>query len=55
MKKVIVQVSHNYRSARLILIKRPPTEGFAWLKYEDDGQEIEANLQDVQLIALVEG
>jgi ParB family chromosome partitioning protein len=39
----------------LILTKRPPAEGFAWLKYDDDGHEVEANLAEVQLVALVEG
>lgn len=55
MKKAIVQVQHNDRPARIILTRRPPAEGFAWLKYEDDGQEFEANLAKVQLVALLEG
>ncbi|CCD35602.1 Chromosome (plasmid) partitioning protein ParB [Candidatus Paraburkholderia kirkii UZHbot1] len=53
LKKAILQVRHDDRPARLILTKRPPAEGFAWLKY-DDGHEIEANLAEVQLVALVE-
>lgn len=55
LKKAIVQVQHNDRPARLILNRRPPTEGFAWLKYDDDGHEFEANLAQVQLVALLEG
>ena len=55
LKKAIVQVQHNERPARLILNRRPPAEGFAWLKYEDDGQEFEANLSSVTLVALLEG
>ena len=55
LKKAIVQVQHNDRPARIILSRRPPAEGFAWLKYEDDGQEFEANLAQVQLVALLEG
>lgn len=55
LKKAIVQVQHNDRPARLILSRRPPTEGFAWLKYDDDGHEFEANLAQVQLVALLEG
>ncbi|HHW3010610.1 TPA: transcriptional repressor KorB C-terminal beta-barrel domain-containing protein, partial [Pseudomonas aeruginosa] len=43
------------RPARLILNRRPPAEGWAWLKYEDDGQEFEADLGTVQLVALLEG
>ena len=55
LKKAIIQVQHNERPARLILNRRPPAEGFAWLKYDDDGHEFEANLAQVQLVALVEG
>ena len=49
------QVKHDDRPARLILNRRPPAEGWAWLKYEDDGQEFEADLGTVQLVALLEG
>jgi ParB family transcriptional regulator, chromosome partitioning protein len=55
LKKAIIQVQHNERPARLILNRRPPAEGFAWLKYDDDGHEFEANLAQVQLVALLEG
>lgn len=55
LKKAVVQVLHDDRAARLILNRRPPAEGFAWLKYDDDGQEFEADLSQVQLVALLEG
>lgn len=55
LKKAIIQVQHDERPARLILNRRPPAEGFAWLKYDDDGHEFEANLAQVQLVALLEG
>jgi ParB family chromosome partitioning protein len=54
-KKAIVQVRHDDRLARLILTKKPQGAGFAWLKYDDDGQEIETDLNDVQLVAVIEG
>ncbi|QSQ54834.1 ParB/RepB/Spo0J family partition protein (plasmid) [Xanthomonas translucens pv. undulosa] len=54
LKKAIIQVKHDDRPARLILNRRPPAEGWAWLKYEDDGQEFEADLGTVQLVALLE-
>jgi ParB family chromosome partitioning protein len=54
LKKAIVQVRHDGRPARLLLDRRP-TPGFAWLKYDDDGQEIESDLSLVQLVAVVEG
>lgn len=55
IKKAIIQVTHDDRPARINLSRRPPAEGFAWIKYDDDGQEVEVNLGDVQLVALVEG
>jgi ParB family chromosome partitioning protein len=55
LKKTVVQVRRDDRPARLILNRRPPTDGWAWLKYEDDGQECEADLATVQLVALIEG
>lgn len=55
IKKAIVQVRHNERPARLLLNRRPPAEGFAWLKYDDDGEEFEASLSTVQLVAVFEG
>lgn len=55
LKKAIIQVQHDERPARLILNRRPPADGFAWLKYDDDGHEFEANLAQVRLVALLEG
>lgn len=54
-KKAIVQIWHDGRPARLILDKRPSSEGFAHIKYDEDGHEIEADLGDVKLIAVLEG
>ncbi|WP_322075516.1 transcriptional repressor gene korB [Burkholderia cenocepacia] len=55
LKKAIVQVEHDGRPARIMLTKRPPADGWAWLKYEDDGQEFETELHAVKLIAVIEG
>ncbi|MGS0754736.1 transcriptional repressor gene korB [Roseateles sp. GG27B] len=55
LKKAIIQVTHNHRQARLQLGRRPSADGFAWLKYEDDGHEFEADLSSVQLVAVLEG
>jgi len=54
-KKAIVRVLHDNRVARIMLDRRPPAEGLAWIKYEDDGYEFEAPLRDVQLTAILEG
>ena len=53
--KLIVKVLHNNRVAQLMLDHRMPVKGYAWVKYEADGNEIEAALRDVQLIAIEEG
>jgi len=55
LKKAIIQVSHDNRAAQLILNRRPPREGWAWFKYEDNNQEFKAKLSTVQLVALLEG
>lgn len=55
LKKAIIQVQYKERPARLMLNRRPPCDGFAWLKYEDDGQEIEASLAAVTITAIIEG
>ncbi|WP_275099889.1 transcriptional repressor gene korB [Sedimenticola hydrogenitrophicus] len=55
LKKAIVLVTHDGRAARLILNRRPPTDGFAWLKDELDGHEYEADLTQVQLVSIMEG
>lgn len=55
IKRAIVQVQHDGRPARIILDRRPPASGWAWLKYEDDGAEFEVALLTVQLIEILEG
>ncbi|MBS0174770.1 MAG: chromosome partitioning protein ParB, partial [Nitrospira sp.] len=55
LKRVIIQVEHRGRRARLLLNKRPSTAGWAWLTYEDGGNELEARLADMKLVALIEG
>ncbi len=55
LKKAVVIVDHDGRRARLMLTRRPPSDGYAWLKYEDDGHEFEAELAQVRLISLLEG
>jgi ParB family chromosome partitioning protein len=55
LNNVIVKVLHYNRVARLMLDRSPPEKGYAWLKYDDDGNEFEATLRDVQLIAVEEG
>lgn len=55
LRKAILQVEHDGRVARLILDRRPRAQGWAWLRYEDEGMEREADLARVKLVALIEG
>ena len=51
--RAILQVRHHRRLAQLLWHRRPVQKGFAWLKYEDNGEEVEAPLADVKLVALL--
>jgi ParB family transcriptional regulator, chromosome partitioning protein len=54
-KRVLhVQVKHEGRLARLILTRMPLTPGYTWLRYEDDENEFEADLSQIQLVAIIE-
>ncbi len=55
LKKAIVLVLHENRSARMILNRRPSSDGMGWFKYEDDGEEFECDLGEIQLTAVIEG
>jgi ParB family chromosome partitioning protein len=53
--KSILLVEHAGRPARLNLQRRPLAVGQGWLKYEDDGQEVECKLAELKLVAILEG
>jgi ParB family chromosome partitioning protein len=55
LRNPVVLVRHNNRHARLLLNRRPEGPGRAWLKYDDDGAEIEAEMNEVELLAIIEG
>lgn len=55
LKRAVIRVRHDDRLACLVLHRRPMSDGFGWLKYDDDNQEKEVNLVGVQLVSLVEG
>ena len=55
LKKTIIKVQYKSRAARLLLNRRPSAEGLGWLQYDDDGHESEANLNEVLLVAVLEG
>ena len=53
--KTIVLVRHGKRQAQLLLNRRPPETGWAWVRYEDNRQDAKVDLQQVRLVAIVEG
>jgi ParB family transcriptional regulator, chromosome partitioning protein len=55
LKKAIIKVQYKGRAARLLLNRRPRAEGLGWLQYDDDGHEAEANLNEVLLVAVLDG
>lgn len=55
IRKTILLVEHAGRPARLNLKRRPLAVGQGWLKYEDNGQEVECNLAEIKLVAILEG
>jgi ParB family chromosome partitioning protein len=52
--KAIVHVEYEGRLARLMLERRPPASGWAWLKYKEGGEEFEAALSTVRLTEILE-
>ena len=54
LRRSIVRVSQSGRTARLILTRRPSSEGRGWLRYEDDGSEAEVDLKGVSLVAVTD-
>lgn len=55
LKKAIVQIEVFGRAGQLVLNKRPSGHGQAWIKYEDDGEEVEISLEQVKIVAIIEG
>lgn len=55
IKKAIILGMYKKRAVRLLTNKRWSAEGFAWVKYEDNGEEIEIELGDLKLNRLIEG
>lgn len=54
LRKAIVQIRHDERPGRLLLDRRAPA-GLAWIKYDDDGAEVEIEIGTAALVGIVEG
>lgn len=55
IKKAFIVGTYQDRSARLITGKRWSADGLAWIKFEDDGQEVEIVIGEFKLNRLIEG
>lgn len=53
IKKAIIQVKYDEREARLLTDRRA-AYGLAWIKHDDDGHEVEVDLNQVRLVAVIE-
>lgn len=53
IQKPTLQVKHDNRYARLIIDRKPSNIGMAWLIYDDCNSEIEVQLINVELIAII--
>ena len=49
LRRAVLQVRHHRRLAQLLWQRRPVEKGFAWLKYDDMGEEAQTPLAEVKL------
>ena len=54
IKKSIILGTYRNRAVRLMVNKRWSADGFAWVKYEDNGEEIEIEIDQLTLNRLIE-
>lgn len=54
LRRPVIRVSVDGRKAQLLANRRPTAEGRAWVRLEDDGQELDADLSEVRLVAVHE-
>ena len=54
VKKVLIQVRHKEKDARLLLDKRSSSKKSAWIRYNDSGKEAEVPLNSLILSELLE-
>jgi ParB family chromosome partitioning protein len=55
LKKAILLVEFDGRSAALLLNKRPTSPGCGWIKYEDNGEESLVELGQLVINSIIEG
>ena len=55
LKSPIIIIKHDARPGRLLYKKRPTEVGFVWIKYDDDGQEIEVFATNLELDSVIDG
>lgn len=52
--RIVLRVAHKGRIAQLILRRKPSSEGFGWVRYEDDASAAEVPLDALALLAITE-
>lgn len=55
MAKVVIRICYQGRDGMLLPKIRPTETGLAYIKFDDDGDEIEAPLKDIEVTSLMEG
>lgn len=55
LKKPLLLVVYDERSAAVLLSRKPSTDGLLWIKYEDNGEEIEIDAGACSINLLTEG
>ncbi|MDG6882837.1 Transcriptional repressor protein korB [Phocoenobacter uteri] len=54
LKKSFLKISYHGQIGRLIMNKRPSELGRAYIKYDDSGEEVDADLSSVTILELIE-
>jgi ParB family chromosome partitioning protein len=54
LRRAILRVDYNGRPGQLLLHRRPPAAGAAWVRFDDDGREAGVMLATLRLVALEE-
>ena len=55
LKKAVVQCEYQGRDARLVTDRRPKGVGQVWIRFEDDGEELDVKAADIRLTGIIEG
>ena len=54
MSKFVIRIEYQGREGMLLPKIRPTEKGFAYIKFDDDGDEIEADVKDIIMTSIIE-